>query len=142
MNEPQAEYVGFWARVGAALIDGILAAFILLPIMRMSYGGGGWDASLRLDSPANMFVNGLLPAVAVILFWVFKQATPGKMAIGAKIVDAKTGGKPSLGQCIGRYLCYYLSSFVLLLGFIWVGIDARKQGWHDKLAGTVVVRSR
>jgi uncharacterized RDD family membrane protein YckC len=55
-------------------------------------------------------------------------------------VDAKTGGKPSTGQFIGRYLCYYLSSLLLGLGFIWVAFDSRKQGWHDKLAGTLVVR--
>jgi uncharacterized RDD family membrane protein YckC len=64
------------------------------------------------------------------------------MAIGARIVDAKTGGKPSTGQLIGRYLAYYVSIFPLMLGLIWVGIDARKQGWHDKLAGTLVVRAR
>jgi uncharacterized RDD family membrane protein YckC len=84
----------------------------------------------------------LLPAIAVVLFWVYRQATPGKMAIGAKIVDAKTLGKPSTGQLIGRYLSYYLSTIVFLLGFIWVAFDARKQGWHDKLAGTLVIRSR
>jgi uncharacterized RDD family membrane protein YckC len=142
MNATQPEYVGFWARVGASIIDSILMFLVLVPIMRMYHGGAGWDASFRLDSPANILVNGLLPAVAVILFWVYRQATPGKMAIGAKIVDEKTGGKPSTGQLIGRYLAYYLSTFVLLLGFIWVGLDPKKQGWHDKLAGTVVVRSR
>ena len=97
---------------------------------------------LTLSFTANILINGLLPAIVVILFWVWRDATPGKMAIGAKIVDAKTGGKPSTGQFIGRYLSYYISSFVLLLGFIWVGFDAKKQGWHDKLAGTLVVRSR
>jgi uncharacterized RDD family membrane protein YckC len=97
-----------------------------------------WD----WDNPANILVNGVLPAVAVIVFWIYRQATPGKMAIGAKIVDEKTGGKPSTGQLIGRYFAYYVSTIPLLLGLIWVGIDARKQGWHDKLAGTLVVRSR
>ena len=58
----------------------------------------------------------------------------------ARAEDAKTGGKPSTGQFIGRYLCYYLSSLLLGLGFIWVAFDSRKQGWHDKLAGTLVVR--
>jgi uncharacterized RDD family membrane protein YckC len=142
MNEPQPQYVGFWARVGAAIIDSILMAIVLVPVGRMVYGGAHWSDIARLDSPANIMVNGVLPAIAVILFWVYRQATPGKMAIGAKIVDAKTLGKPSTGQLIGRYFSYYLSSIVLLLGFIWVGIDARKQGWHDKLAGTLVVRSR
>jgi uncharacterized RDD family membrane protein YckC len=142
MNEPQPEYVGFWARVGAAIIDSILMAIVLVPVFRLFYGGVDYSDLAMLDSPANIMINGLLPAVVVVLFWVWRQATPGKMAIGAKIVDAKTGGKPSTAQFIGRYLSYYISSIVLLLGFIWVGFDARKQGWHDKLAGTVVVRSR
>ncbi len=139
MNQPVPEYVGFWARVGAAIIDSILMAIVLVPIARILGIGYDWD---ELDSPANIVMNGVLPAIAVILFWVYRQATPGKMVIGAKIVDAKTGGKPSTGQFIGRYLSYYLSSIVFALGFIWVGFDDRKQGWHDKLAGTVVVRSR
>jgi uncharacterized RDD family membrane protein YckC len=143
MNEPQPEYVGFWARVGAAIIDTILMLIVCAPLVTYLYGpdywlgAGGWIAG-----PGDFVINWLLPAVAVILFWIYRQATPGKMAIGAKIVDATTGGKPSTGQLIGRYLAYYVSIFPLMLGIIWVGFDARKQGWHDKLAGTLVVRSR
>jgi uncharacterized RDD family membrane protein YckC len=142
MNEPLPEYVGFWARVGAAIIDSILMAIVLIPVFRLFYGGMDYEDLVKLDSPANIAINGVLPAVVVILFWIWRDATPGKMVIGAKIVDAKTGGKPSTGQFIGRYLSYYISSIVLMLGFIWVGFDAKKQGWHDKLAGTVVVKSR
>ena len=75
-----------------------------------------------------------------MLFWWAKQATPGKLLIGAQIVDEKTGGKPSTAQLVGRYLGYYVSIIPLFLGIIWVAFDTRKQGWHDKLAGTVVVR--
>ena len=142
MNEPQPVYVGFWARFGAAIIDSILMAIILVPVGRVFGIGTDFESAFRIDSPANILVNGILPAIAVILFWVYRQATPGKMLIGAKIVDAKTLGKPSTGQMIGRYFSYYISTIVLLLGFVWVGIDARKQGWHDKLAGTLVIRSR
>ena len=142
MNAAQPEYVGFWARFGASIIDSILMAIILVPIARIFGIGMNLESAYRLDSPANIFVNGILPAIAVIIFWIYRQATPGKMAIGAKIVDAKTLGKPSTGQMIGRYFAYYLSTIVLLLGFIWVAFDDRKQGWHDKLAGTVVIRSR
>jgi uncharacterized RDD family membrane protein YckC len=46
----------------------------------------------------------------------------------------------SAGQMVMRYIGYYISTIPLLLGLIWVGIDSRKQGWHDKLAGTVVIR--
>ncbi len=142
MNETQPEYVGFWARVGASIIDTVLMAIILVPIARIFGIGMDLESAYLLDSPANIVVNGILPAIAVILFWMYRQATPGKMAIGAKIVDAKTLGKPTTGQMIGRYFAYYLSSIVLLLGFIWVAFDDRKQGWHDKLAGTLVIRSR
>ena len=52
------------------------------------------------------------------------------------------GAKPSTGQLIGRYFGYYVSTIPLFLGFVWVAFDPRKQGWHDKLAGTVVVREK
>lgn len=51
-----------------------------------------------------------------------------------------TGGKPTAGQFIGRYFAYLIAFLPLCLGVIWVGIDKKKQGWHDKLAGTVVIR--
>jgi uncharacterized RDD family membrane protein YckC len=64
------------------------------------------------------------------------------MAFGARVVDAQTGARLTTGQSIGRYLGYYVSIFSLGLGFAWVAVDPRKQGWHDKLAGTVVIRPR
>jgi uncharacterized RDD family membrane protein YckC len=71
---------------------------------------------------------------------MWKSATPGKMAIGAKIVDATTGAAPTTPQLLLRYLGYFVSVFPACLGLVWVGFDRRKQGWHDKIAGTVVVR--
>jgi uncharacterized RDD family membrane protein YckC len=90
----------------------------------------------------DVLVNWVLPAIAVVLFWIYRQATPGKIAIGAQIVDAGTGGKPSTRQLLIRYLGYYVSTIPLFLGLLWVAFDPRKQGWHDKMAGTVVVRSK
>ena len=81
-----------------------------------------------------------MPAIAIILFWIYRAATPGKMAISAKIVDVQTGGQPSTGQLVGRYFAYFISALPLGLGIFWVAFDKKKQGWHDKLAGTVVVR--
>ena len=82
----------------------------------------------------------LLIGVAFVLFWMFRSATPGKMLVSAVIVDAKTLGKPSTSQLIGRYLAYYASTLPLCLGFLWVAFDKRKQGWHDKIAGTLVIK--
>jgi uncharacterized RDD family membrane protein YckC len=62
------------------------------------------------------------------------------MAISARIVDAQSGQAPSKSQLIGRYLAYYLSLIAFGIGYFWVAFDTRKQGLHDKLAGTVVVK--
>ncbi len=136
-------YAGFWIRLCAHVIDTVLVLLITIPALISVYGV---DSIIQSDQvflgPMDFFITVVLPGTAVVLFWVYRQATPGKMAISAKIVDAVTGEKPSTGQCIGRYFAYIPSALVFLLGFIWIAFDARKQGWHDKLAGTVVVRRK
>ena len=134
------QYVGFWARTGAALIDSVLLLVIIAPLLYWFYGPEYFAAPEGVAGPADLLLNWAFPALAVIVFWIYRQATPGKMVIGARIVDAKTGQPASTGQLIGRYFGYYVSMIPLCLGLIWVAFDARKQGWHDKLAGTVVVR--
>lgn len=141
MNEPELEYVGFWLRVWAAVIDSILVSIILWPLVRLIYGDE-YSSLKMIQGPADLMISLILPAIAVVIFWISRQATPGKMVIGARIVDAKTGGKPSSRQLVVRYLGYYVSTIPLLLGLFAVAFDPRKQGWHDKLAETVVVRPR
>ena len=139
---PDVEYVGFWARLGASLIDSILLAMICWPVLTYIYGWGYWDSDKLIHGPADFLISWLLPAIAVVVFWINRQATPGKIAIDARIVDADTGGKPSTKQLLVRYLGYYVSMFGLFIGFLWIAFDPRKQGWHDKMANTVVVRAR
>jgi uncharacterized RDD family membrane protein YckC len=142
MEPNDLEYVGFWARVGASLIDTILVGVIIFPILTSVYGASYWSDESLVKGPLDFLLSWVFPAIAVVLFWIYRQATPGKMVVGARIVDAKTGEKPSTGQLIGRYLGYYVSAIPLGLGLLWVAFDRRKQGWHDKLAGTVVVRAK
>jgi uncharacterized RDD family membrane protein YckC len=137
----EQKYAGFWIRVGAAIIDSILLFIIIIPILYFIYGGEVWLGEELFLGFWDLLFNYILPAIVVIVFWVYKSATPGKMLTGIVIVDANTGEKPSTGQFIGRYLGYYLSVIPLLLGIIWVVFDKRKQGWHDKLAGTVVIKN-
>ena len=134
------EYAGFWVRVGASLIDTVLMMFIIVPALTFIYGGDYWLGGVPATGLWAILFNYILPGVAVVLFWIYKSATPGKMALRLMVVDARTGGKPSVGQLVGHYLAYYVSILPMCLGLIWVGIDKRKQGWHDKLAGTVFVR--
>ena len=132
-------YVGFWKRVLATLIDSLILV-VFIGLIAIAFYGREY---LRLSNEGktvifDLVVQGLLPALAVIFFWRYRSATPGKMLISAKIADADTFGTPSTGKLIGRYFAYILSCF-FMLGFIWVAFDKRKQGWHDKLAGTVVI---
>ncbi len=136
------QYAGFWIRVGASIIDTIIILMIIAPILTAIYGANYWVSESIIQGIWDVLFTYILPAIAVIVFWIYKSATPGKMILKLIIVDAKTGNKPSTGQFIGRYLAYYISTIPLLLGLIWVGLDKRKQGWHDKLAGTVVIKSQ
>ena len=142
MDAGALEYVGFWPRVLASLIDTVLVCLVTVPLSLWIYGAAYWTSPKIIKGPADFVISWLLPALAILGCWAYWQATPGKMAISARIVDASTGGIPTAGQYIGRYLAYFLATLPLCLGLIWVAFDPRKQGWHDKLANTVVVRPR
>ncbi|WP_052027454.1 RDD family protein [Pseudoalteromonas luteoviolacea] len=133
-------YLGFWARFGASFIDSIMLLLITIPLIYSIYGGDYWTSREIILGPAELLINYVLPIAAIILFWLYKSTTPGKMVYKAKIVDAKTGRALSARQSIIRYIAYYVSLLPFGLGFFWVAWDPKKQGWHDKLAGTVVVR--
>jgi uncharacterized RDD family membrane protein YckC len=60
--------------------------------------------------------------------------------LGLHVVGAATGRNIGIGRAIGRYVGYLVSAAVLLIGLIWAAFDPRKQGWHDKMASTFVVR--
>ena len=138
----ELQYAGFWIRTWASIIDAFLLSIIILPVMFAIYGEYYWEYDGFFAGPMDFLISWVLPACITILFWVYRQATPGKMVISAKIVDAETGKKPTTGQCVGRYFAYIPSMLVFGLGFFWIAFDRRKQGWHDKLAGTVVVKKR
>lgn len=141
----RVKYVGFWWRVLASLIDTALILMVIMPLLVAIYGLDYFVVPGTSSGASRLWyylLSWVFPAIAIIIFWIYRSATPGKMAVNAKIVDAKTGGKPSTGQLIGRYLAYYVSAIPLFLGLLWVAFDSRKQGWHDKLAGTSVVKGR
>lgn len=143
-SSENVRYVGFWARVGASIVDTILIMMVIVPLAWMLVGREYFDPMRAFEAPdiaLQIILEWLFPAVAVIVFWLYRSATPGKMVIGAVIVDANTHQKPSTAQFVGRYLGYFVSLIPCGLGLLWVGWDPRKQGWHDKLAGTVVIKA-
>jgi len=139
--ENNVVYAGFWIRFCAAIVDSICFIFLLMPLP-IIYGFdrylnsgpfsylGEWHVLLEL----------ILPIALTILLWLRFSATPGKMFLKLKIVDIKTSGPINFRQALIRYIGYLPSFYCLLLGILWVAFDKRKQGWHDKLASTAVIR--
>jgi uncharacterized RDD family membrane protein YckC len=135
-------YAGFWVRFGAVLIDAALLMVITVPLIVWISGVGYSFNGKLIAGPADFLINWVAPAIGTVLFWRIWQATPGKAMLSLRVVDADSGKRLSVGQAAVRYLCYIISMLPLCLGFIWVAFDRKKQGWHDKIAGTVVVRSK
>jgi uncharacterized RDD family membrane protein YckC len=141
MNAPEGyRYAGIWIRTLATAIDTALLTCVTLPLVLSIYGFEYLESRSLVRGPMDFLISWVMPTAAVLVLWKFASATPGKMLVSAKIVDARTGGPLGTGQCIARYFAYLVSILSFGLGFVWIAFDPRKQAWHDKLAGTVVIR--
>lgn len=142
----RTQYAGFWRRLLALLLDSVLYTALILPLLVMNYGPGylrwwlGDGSELASYGVLDLFLTYVLPFVAVVVFWRTWQATPGKLLLNCRVVDARTLQPLSLRQAIIRALAYILSALPLYLGFVWAAFDKRKQALHDKLAGSVVIQ--
>jgi uncharacterized RDD family membrane protein YckC len=133
------DYAGFWQRAAAFLIDWLIVIVIVVPVMVLGFG----VQQVSLDPAEHSWdlLAFVAIAVAVIGFWRYCGATPGKIALGVRIVDAATGEPPSTVRLVVRFFAYFVSALPLVLGFLWAALDRRKQGWHDKIARTIVINS-
>ena len=148
MNE--VVYIGFWKRFIGFLVNSVLITLMMSPLGAILFKEvkiSDYDladqqqviallAAMSHQSGIEIAVAGTL----FVLFWIFRNAEPGKMIFRAVIVDASSHAPATSGQYLLRYLGYYISLIPFGLGFLWVGIDPRKQGWHDKIASTVVIK--
>ncbi|MCL4303382.1 MAG: RDD family protein [Anaerolineae bacterium] len=142
------QVIGFGRRFLAYLIDAILLSVVgnvLGLVVGLAIGVAGAAAGGSSDEvgAAAQLVAGclgfLLGAIYYIGFWATTGQTLGKMALGIKVIGVD-GTPVSWGTAAMRYLGYLVSGLVLALGFIWIAFDPRRQGWHDKIASTYVVR--
>jgi uncharacterized RDD family membrane protein YckC len=124
---PSGPRAGFWRRFAAAFIDGILIGIVNTILFAALKGPG--------------YALGLI--ISLSYFTYFEGGpngqTPGKMALGIRVIDFQTGGSIGYARGAVRWIGRYLSTIVLLLGYFWMLWDREKQTWHDKLAGDVVV---
>jgi uncharacterized RDD family membrane protein YckC len=156
---PGIGYAGFWIRVVAAIIDGIIFG---VPYLILFFVVEGSAISHYATCLNNAVANGTLAttcatsyfgsfgyieliglAVELLYFvvlWSKFGGTLGQRMLGLHVVDAATGQNIGIGRAIGRFIGYVISALALDIGLIWVAFDPRKQGWHDKIASTFVVR--
>ncbi len=142
------EYAGFWRRLFAAGFDSLWVFAIIIYLLI------NVDDTNYLVLPDNIIatlpilenfqwqrflVENILPIILILWLWLKYAATPGKLLVDCEIVDADTGKKIDFQQALLRYIAYTISLIPFGLGFLWVLWDKRKQGWHDKIAGTVVI---
>jgi len=148
----EVQFTGFWVRFLAFLIDSIAAMVLIVPVVVLLLGETRLEdydledavqATELMNRMAIQFsLETLLLGTIFVLFWTFRSATPGKMLVGCSIVDAKTYGKADSRQNVVRYIGYFVSLIPFGLGFLWIALDRKKQGWHDKMAGTLVIKGR
>jgi len=146
-------YAGFWKRAMAMSVDWFLLSSIAIFLfvtgvsaLNLSWTRGGlaWPEDILTAVSSFMALYSLALIVMNCFYFTYFHGltgqTPGKMLFRIRV--ARLDGQPmTLGIAFLRWAGYHLSS-IFLLGFLWVAIDPRKQGWHDKIAGTVVVSER
>ncbi len=132
-------YAGFWIRFVATMIDCVLILFVTYPILYFVYGKESLLSQQLFKGPIDILVSYVLPLVITIYLWIKFKGTPGKTMLGLNVVDIKTGEALTLKQSIIRQLGYAVMMIPLCLGFVFIAFDKRKQGWHDKMAGSAVV---
>jgi uncharacterized RDD family membrane protein YckC len=157
---PTAPYAGFWQRLGALLLDGLILG-VPTSILFVALGSAlprdeprlceDLEGDLAVCEPLTsgsvgiLILVGLGVFVFIVWFWWGKLIgergqTPGKKALSIKVVGRATGQPVGLGKGIGRGFMSYISAVPCYLGFLWMLWDADKQTWHDKVVDSIVIR--
>ncbi|MBI5552875.1 MAG: RDD family protein [Desulfobacterales bacterium] len=144
------KYAGFWIRVGAKFIDGLIMAAlqyaIIIPMTFLFFSSGSTmsDGEQMLSSGSLMLIGiqqliGILIPAAYNTFFIGRySATPGKMACKIKVVSPENA-PISYARALGRYFAEVLSAIVLGIGYIMAAFDSEKRALHDRVCSTRVV---
>ena len=139
-------YAGFWWRVLAYILDGLILSIVFIPL-GLVLGAIMFGAGIQEDSLEYQMINLGSNGFSILVGWVYHaftessswQGTLGKKALGLRVTDMN-GQRISFARATGRYFGTILSSMICLIGFIMVAFTEKKQGLHDMLAGTLVLK--
>ena|SRR5690349_1887523 len=147
---PGVKFAGHPARLFAYIIDSFIqivlggAVVFVLGLFGLFVGGGSGDSAAT-----GATIGILVGAVAFFLitivyfpwFWSRGGQTPGMKALEIRVVRDEDGGKVTVGKAILRLIGFWISAWVLYIGFAWILVDKRRRGWADLFAGTCVVEA-
>lgn len=149
MSMAATRFAGFWIRTAALFIDSLILSVVIVPIfLAVGFGSGLFRSFDPEHGPgAGVAVVFLLMEVVIfvlvlvyqVYFITKKGGTPGKLALGLKIVNAADGSYLSVGKAVGRYFAYMLSGMILYIGYIIAAFDSEKRALHDHICSTRVI---
>jgi uncharacterized RDD family membrane protein YckC len=143
---PGVRFAAHGARLVAYIVDGILVfvlTMVAIAVLGLVTAGLAASGAIPLA-----VLSGILVLVAFFAisfgyfpwFWVNGGATPGMRIFNLKVVRDRDGGPLGWGEGILRLIGLWVSGAVFYLGFIWIFVDSRHRGWHDLIAGTVMIQ--
>ena len=125
---PPVQRAGFWIRFAAALLDGIIVGIISGILAGIFHSAG---------RPLSTLVS---IAYLVAFFGHPRGQTPGFMATGLRVVSLSDGSPIGYGRAAIRWLVGIVSGLAIFIGYLWMLWDPERQTWHDKAAGSIVIR--
>lgn len=133
---PGLRFGSVGSRLVAYIVDVVVVGVVLFAVALV---GAALFATVPLLAFLPFVAFLVIPFLYFPYYWSHGGQTPGMRMMGIRVVRDRDGGPVTGGQAILRLIGYYVSGTVFWLGFIWVLIDKRRRGWHDLIAGTVVV---
>jgi len=136
INELPSPYASFSQRAAGLLINVFLFGVVisLLPLVILRLSGG------MVDLLVAEWLSSWLFLLVLGVCWVKFRGSPGQLMMGCYVADEQSGSPIGWKSATVRALSYWVSFLPLCLGFLWAAWDKRHQGWHDKLAGTLVLQ--
>ena len=156
--QPQTTYAGFWIRLIARFVDGLILGipltillFVFIAISGAALNGASNSSDENAQNAAAGVTGGIFFLYYVIVlvgyagyqiyFWGTSGQTIAMRLFHLRVVDSTTGAPIGIGRAVVRWLMTLVNSWACYVGWIWIAFDARKQGWHDKVASSVVLQT-
>jgi uncharacterized RDD family membrane protein YckC len=146
---PGVEFAPHGSRLVAYILDGFIISVLALVLLvipavimfaPMAEPGQGTDEPVRVMGFLLLMLLTLIFVMAYFPFFWVRGQTPGMKPFGLWVVRDRDGARIGWGSAILRLIGLYIGGTVFYLGYVWILIDKRRRGWHDLIAGTVVVR--